>query len=206
MMRKKLAIIAAITGVASGAGSAQTTIQYRQHPTLGMIQACRFEVSATGAPAKIPATLAYDRKSMRNAGPEKTVSAGDWVRQMQNSNGPATAVLHPTAPCPYQVVIAYSTDASGTDASKVAEAGTAIPLVCLPAGDRQDAVRRTAGKNGPTGRTTLIGISRKYKDGTYQSSGTYHWDAIRQLAVTTQNSPTCVTTHADLPVPRGLVN
>ncbi len=200
-MRKKLAVIAVITGVASGAASAQTTIQYRQHPTLGMIQACRFELATTGAPAKIPASLAQDRKSMRIAGPGETVSAGDWVRRMQISNGPATAVLKPTAPCPYQIVIAYSTDASGTNASKVAEAGTAIPLACLPAGDRQDAIRRTAEENGPTGRTMLVGISRKYKDGTYQSSGTYDWDAIRRLAVATQNSPTCVTTHADLPVP-----
>lgn len=200
-MRKKLAIIAAMAGVASGAASAQTTIQYRQHPTLGMIQACRLEMATTGAPTRIPAALMQDTKSIRIAGPEKAIDADDWVKRIQAANGPATAVLKPTSPCPYQALVAYSTDASGISAAKVSEVGTAIPLACLPAGDRQKAARSIIGKNGPKGRTVLVGISRKYKDGTYQSSGTYDWDEVRRRAIATQNSATCVTTHADLPVP-----
>jgi hypothetical protein len=175
-------------------------IWYPQHEIMGMMDSCHLVISKTG-PLNLPSSLKSNSADIKVADSGAVLSVEEWTEKTAKRHGPPSAILIPTGACMYQRVLAYASDASGIDPKKVSEAGTAESAACLPLKKRAASERRFQEHPGPTGKTILVGLGKKAREGTFQTIATYDWDQIRAQARQTQNQTSCIGTHVDIPGP-----
>lgn len=175
-------------------------ISYPQHEIMGMIDSCRLVISKTG-PLNLPSSLKSNIADQKVADSGALLSVEEWTEKTALKHGSPSAILIPTGACIYQRVLAYASDASGINPNKVSEAGTAESAACLPLEKRAASERRFQEHPGPTGRTIIIGLRKKAREGTFQTIATYDWDQIRSQARQTQDQASCIGTHIDIPRP-----
>jgi hypothetical protein len=194
--------IIAIMGMMCGAAvcipvsATAQDLRYKRHKSLGAIDRCHLSAVREGqANAFSDALASAEQKRAAIAGPGTTIDPEAWTAEIEAEYGPATAVLVPKEACPYQRILAYSTNRSGVDPIAVSQAGYAIQLACLRTEDRQRANQLFEQRPGPTGKTILIGLSPKAMEGTFQAIGGYEWDEARKIARSVKETPECVRVH-----------
>lgn len=161
------------------------------------IRTCRLRIESVTTSTALPVGIDPKETRTQSSPPGVTLDPSVWVADFQKTHGTALAVLRAIEACPQVAVLVYATDASSLDPVAIAEAGTSIPLGCIPESRHAEAIARFGKHPGPKGRMVLVGLGRRAKEGTFRHVGRYDWDRVREQARATQFAMECPSVHPD---------
>lgn len=197
-MSLTLLVAAALASASQPARVGDDVLRYPdQNADRLSIRTCRLKVESVTSSAALPAGIGPKETGTQASPPGATLDPSVWAADFQKAHGTARAVLRAVDACPQVAVLVYATNASSLDPVAIAEAGTAIPLGCIPEDRHADAIRRFEAHPGPKGRMVLVALGRRAKEGTFRHVGRYDWDRVREQARATQFTMKCSSVHPD---------
>ena len=161
------------------------------------VRTCRLRVESVTTSAGLPVGIGPKETKTPASPPGMTLDPSAWAVDFQRAHGTARAVLRAAEACPQVAVLVYATDASSLNPAAIAEAGTSIPLGCIPKGRHAEAIARFKAHPGPKGQMVLVALGRKAIEGTFRHIGRYDWDRVREQARATQFTMECPSIHPD---------